>query len=324
MSEKYRATDKDWELVEGWAPDDTDVRCLLELRSRVELLELRCEVQLQQLSDLQDRHHRLAGSVRLLERDVVVDQPEPAPLATDQDLYQLYDLTGPTVADAFRAIYDLGRQHGADQVAPVQSLMERVEALASGDAPVFDPRTNVTGKGVTVEGSFDQDGTTYVFKTSAQPAPAALAENVSVLDAKAWAYIGRQAILGDPDAQSLVDLLSDAPAAQPEPPTFQESQASKAHYEAESARLKCEAMQQPAKPAPDAPSVKDSLTDAPAGSLMERLAWIIEPGDPLVWSGTCGLILLEVAAWLRENDSEREMGGDAAATADLIEQEASR
>jgi hypothetical protein len=39
MSGEYRATDKDWELVEGWAPDDTDVRCLLELRSRVEALE---------------------------------------------------------------------------------------------------------------------------------------------------------------------------------------------------------------------------------------------------------------------------------------------
>jgi hypothetical protein len=236
MSTPHRATEEQWEIVEicreeGHTPWPT-ATCLLELRSRVEVLERRCEVQLQQLSDLQDCHHRLAGSVRLLEREVVTDQPEPA--------------------------------------------------------------------------------------------PAALAENVSVLDAKAWAYIGRQAILGDPDAQSLVDLLSDAPAAQPEPPTFQESQASKAHYEAESARLKCEAMQQPAKPAPDAPSVKDSLTDAPAGSLMERLAWIIEPGDPLVWSGTCGLILLEVAAWLRENDSEREMGGDAAATADLIEQEDSR
>ena len=73
-----------------------------------------------------------------------------------------------------------------------------------------------------------------------------------------------------------------------------------------------------------APSVKDSLTDAPARSLVERLAWIIEPDDPLVWRGTCGLILREVAAWLRENDSKHEMGGDAAATADLIEHEASR
>jgi hypothetical protein len=291
MSEKYRATDKDWELVEGWAPDDTDVRCLLELRSRIELLEATQHAHLDapQLSEAERDALKEPGKV-------VTDQPEPAPLATDQDLYQLYDLTGPTVVDAFRAIYDLGRQHGARAAA--------TEADNASAATVAEIRS-------------------LLFKDAAQPAPSALAESVSVLDAKAWAYIGRQAILGDPDAQSLVDLLSDPPAAQPEPPTLQESQASKAHYEAELARLKCEAMQQPAKPAPDAPTVKDSLTDAPAGSLMERLAWIIEPGDPLVWRGTCGLILREVAAWLRENDSEREMGGDAAATADLIEQEAS-
>jgi hypothetical protein len=175
MSTPHRATPELWDrlqqLIDEGLGDLTD-SLVLELCSRVKALERRCEVQLRHLSDLAGLHHRLAGSVRLLERDVVVDQPEPAPLATDQDLYQLYDLTGPTVADAFRAIYDLGRQHGADQVAPVQSLMERVEALASGDAPVFDPLTNVTGKGVTVEGSFDQDGTTYVFKTAAQPAPA--------------------------------------------------------------------------------------------------------------------------------------------------------
>jgi hypothetical protein len=114
--------------------------------------------------------------------------------------------------------------------------MGRVEALASGDAPVFDPRTNVTGKGVIVEGQFDYSGTTYVFKTAAQPAP----------------------------------------------------------------------------------SVKDSLTDAPAGSLVERVMVLLgHHGD-----GTARAAIREVADWLRENDSEREMGGDAAATADLIEQEA--
>jgi len=48
--------------------------------------------------------------------------------------------------------------------------------------------------------------------------PAAQPESVSVLDAKAWAYIGRRAILGDPDAQSLVDSLSEPPAAQDAPP----------------------------------------------------------------------------------------------------------
>jgi hypothetical protein len=118
MSTPHRATrEEQWEIVEicreqGHTPWPT-ATCLLELRSRVEALERRCEVQLQQLGDLQDRHHRLAGSVRLLEREMVVDQPEPAPLATDQDLNQLWDSTGPTVVDAFRALYDLGRQHGA-------------------------------------------------------------------------------------------------------------------------------------------------------------------------------------------------------------------
>jgi len=79
MSGEYRATDKDWKAQDYWFTEgDTDARCLLELRSRVEVLERRCEVQLQQLGDLQGCHHRLAGSVRLLEREVVVDRPEPA------------------------------------------------------------------------------------------------------------------------------------------------------------------------------------------------------------------------------------------------------
>jgi hypothetical protein len=34
-----------------------------------------------------------------------------------------------------------------------------------------------------------------------------LKAEVSLLDAKAWAYIGRRAICGDSDAQSLINLL---------------------------------------------------------------------------------------------------------------------
>jgi hypothetical protein len=236
MSGEYRARGEDWEMREKWEPDNSGARCLLELRSRVELLEATQHAHLDasQLSEADREAMTEPGRV-------VTDQPEPAPLATDQDLYQLYDRTGPTVVDAFRAIYDLGRQHGAAQVAPVQSLMERVEALASGDAPVFDPLTNVTGKGVTVEGSFNQDGTTYVFKTAAQPAP----------------------------------------------------------------------------------SVKDSLTAAPAGSLVERVGKARANARVLGYDEDRAAIR-GVAAWLRKNDSEREMGGDAAATADLIEYEAFR
>jgi hypothetical protein len=214
MSTPHRATEEQWEIVEicreqGKIPWPT-ATCLLELRSRIELLEATQHAHLDgpQMSEsdreamtepgrvvagqpepptLQEAqankvHHEaeLAGleawrRQHLIQaREVVAGQAEPEPLTTDEELYRTYMLdTGPdTVVDGLRAVYDLGRQHGAAQPAPVQSLMERVEALASGDAPVFDPLTNVTSKGVTVEGSFGQDGTTYVFKTAAQPAPA--------------------------------------------------------------------------------------------------------------------------------------------------------
>jgi hypothetical protein len=198
MSEKYRATDKDWELVEEWAPDDTDVRCLLELRSRVELLEATQHAHLDgsQMSEADREAMKEPGKV-------VTGQPEPAPLATDQDLYQLYDLTGPTVVDAFRAIYDFGRQHGARAAA--------TEADNATAATVAEIRSSL-------------------FNTPAQPAP--------------------------------------------------------------------------------------------AGGLVERLAWIIEPDDPLVWRGTCGLILREVAAWLREREG-RHTHSSVVIAGDL-EQEASR
>jgi hypothetical protein len=231
MSTPHRATEEQWEIVEicreeGHTPWPT-ATCLLELRSRVELLERRCEVQLQQLSDLQDRHHRLAGSVRLLEREVFTDAEVP-------------------------------------------------------DAPPPDPLTNVTGKGVTVEGSFNQDGTTYVFKTAAQPAS----------------------------------------AAQPEPPTFQESQARKAHYEAELARRKCEAMRQPAEPAQPAPAVKDSLTTAPAGSLVERVADAMGPSSQAAMDagelpyGVACVVLRVVADWFRV---ERDSPETAAALAEVVD-----
>jgi hypothetical protein len=292
MSTPHRATEEQWEIVEicreeGHTPWPT-ATCLLELRSRVEVLERRCEVQLQQVGDLQDRHHRLAGNVRLLEREAITDwlNSEPSPDATDEELNLIF-MQYRDLAAARRVLYDLGRQHGARAAA--------TEADNATAATVAEIRSSL-------------------FKDAAQPAP----------------------------------------SAQPEPPTLQEAQANKVHHEAELARLKCKAMQQPALDAPPplrcpgahtiaecggpceddfrlcdcgllqqlnpAPSVKDSLTDAPAGSLVERVMVLLgHHGD-----GTARAAIREVADWLRENDSEREMGGDAAATADLIEQEASR
>jgi hypothetical protein len=66
------------------------------------------------------------------------------------------------------------------------------------------------------------------------------------------------------------------------------------------------------------PAVKDSLTDAPAGSLVERVMVLLgHHGD-----GTARAALREVAAWLRSEYPRRE--GYGTAWADLIEQEASR
>jgi hypothetical protein len=52
------------------------VGAVLELRARVETLERRCEVQLMQLSDLQDRHHRLTLQVGHLEHDLFRDDDD--------------------------------------------------------------------------------------------------------------------------------------------------------------------------------------------------------------------------------------------------------
>jgi hypothetical protein len=59
----------------------------------------------------------------------------------------------------------------------------------------------------------------------------------------------------------------------------------------------------------------------PAGGLVERVANAIYnvPHDS---AAEARAAIREVAAWLRENDSECQMGGDAAATAELLEQEA--
>jgi hypothetical protein len=74
----HKATLEQWAQQEAWLDqNDADAACILELRARVETLEKRCEVQLMQLSDLQDRHHRLTLKVGHLEHDLYRDDDEP-------------------------------------------------------------------------------------------------------------------------------------------------------------------------------------------------------------------------------------------------------
>jgi hypothetical protein len=70
--------------------------------------------------------------------------------------------------------------------------------------------------------------------------------------------------------------------------------------------------------APDAPAVKDSLTDAPAGGLVERVMVLLgHHGD-----GTARAAIREVAAWLRAREG-RHTHSSVVIAGDL-EQEASR
>jgi hypothetical protein len=76
-TEEYKATPEQWAHQETWLDqNDADAACILELRARVETLERRCEVQLMQLSDLQDRHHRLTLRVGHLECELVRDEDD--------------------------------------------------------------------------------------------------------------------------------------------------------------------------------------------------------------------------------------------------------
>jgi hypothetical protein len=84
-----------------------------------------------------------------------------------------------------------------------------------------------------------------------------------------------------------------------------------------------------ADPTPDAAMTKLRAASAearPAGGLVERVAQGIAAADDegltnMTWNYHARAAIREVAAWLRENDSECQMGGDAAATAELLEQE---
>jgi hypothetical protein len=68
---------KHWARLEQRQLSGNDlVGAVLELRARVETLEKRCEVQLMQLSDLQDRHHRLTLQVGHLEHDLYRDDDD--------------------------------------------------------------------------------------------------------------------------------------------------------------------------------------------------------------------------------------------------------
>jgi hypothetical protein len=82
-------------------------------------------------------------------------------------------------------------------------------------------------------------------------------------------------------------------------------------------------------PDPAMDELRAASAEAQPAGLLERVAEGIAAADDegltnMTWNYHARAAIREVAAWLRENDSECQMGGDAAATAELLEQEANR
>ena len=111
MTKQHKATPDEWAQQEDWANCRvfSDSSCILELRDRIEVLEAAQQPP-------RDK----------LDRLIALDRDDPANslverIATDADLCQVYN-----EKTTLRAVYDLGRQHGA---APIRSGPETAAAL---------------------------------------------------------------------------------------------------------------------------------------------------------------------------------------------------
>jgi hypothetical protein len=109
MADQHRATPDDWAQQEDWATRSafSDSSCIIELRGRVEALEARQQPP-------QDKLDRLIAIDRDDPTNSLVDR-----IATDAELCKVYnDAPEHGFGPALRAVYDLGREHGA---APIRS-----------------------------------------------------------------------------------------------------------------------------------------------------------------------------------------------------------
>jgi hypothetical protein len=114
--------------------------------------------------------------------------PEAAPVATDNGLVRCY---AQAVEDALKA------GHGIDcaAAAALRAVYNLDRQHGAAQPPAAQPTPPAAPAGT-----------------------AELAADCSALDARAWAYIGKQAMCGDPAATALIDLLNNPPAPQPTPP----------------------------------------------------------------------------------------------------------
>jgi hypothetical protein len=124
MTKQHKATPDDWAQQEDWANRSvfSDSSCILELRDRIEALEAAQQPP-------QDK----------LDRLIALDRDDPAGslvdrIATGAELCRVYnDAPEHGFGPALRAVYDLGREHGAaptqpgPESSPAGSLVDRVQ-----------------------------------------------------------------------------------------------------------------------------------------------------------------------------------------------------
>jgi hypothetical protein len=149
MTKQHKATPEQWAYAEACAPEDfAGYSCILELRDRIEALEVGQQPQQDKLDrlialDRDDPAEDAAQQPPLFTAEEVARIVAPSSpanslverVATDAELCQVYnDAPEHGFGPALRAVYDLGRQHGAVPIrsGPESPLVERVaDAIAA-------------------------------------------------------------------------------------------------------------------------------------------------------------------------------------------------
>jgi hypothetical protein len=178
-------------------------------------------------------------------------------------------------------------------------------------------------------------------RQTAQPAPPAA--DCSALDARAWAYIGKQATCGDPAATALIDLLNKPSAPQPAPVAAPGIfPVEYADADGDGIRILMEPAEETGQvcwvvrnsrrvnpllefPTPEAalvahraaqpPAAQPTPPAAPAEGLVERVTNVLgHYGD-----GAARAVIREVAAWMRQRTGTIANGSQ---WADMLQQEA--
>jgi hypothetical protein len=107
MTEQHRAIPEHWQNIEKFLSYCSYDSCLIELRDRVMTMDACLREIYEQLDRLKTGHEGNWSRIVKLEEGSI------GPVATDDELCDLYDETYYNRPNSLRAVYNLGRQHAA-------------------------------------------------------------------------------------------------------------------------------------------------------------------------------------------------------------------